>query len=85
MKTKKQAAKKTAAKVSKEKKPSKFGKLREMFKQKKSWTAKELMKRSGFDAQNLKTAMSILRNPKRSKVLLVTDYDREKQTYTLTK
>jgi hypothetical protein len=81
---KKQAVKK-AAKVSKEKKPTKFGKLREMFKQRKTWSAKDLMKGSGFDAQNLRTAISILKNKARTKEPIVADYDKDKQTYTLVK
>jgi len=64
---------------------SKMGKIRAAFAEKKNWTLKDLMKRSNFDKANLMCAMSIFKNPKRTKELLVTDYDRETETYTLGK
>jgi len=78
---KKQAVK---VEVKKEQKPvTKFGKVREFFSKNKSGTLDVLMKVSGFDERNMKMAMSILRNPRRSKNnLLVTTYDREKRTFT---
>ncbi len=56
-----------------------------MFKEKDSWSMDEIVERSGFDERNVKTCLSILRDPKRSKELLVTNYDRETKTYTLKK
>jgi hypothetical protein len=69
------------------KKVSKFGIIREMFTEKKSWTLDEIVKRSGFDQQNTMTAMSILRNPTRTSAdkLVTTDYDRATKVFTLTK
>jgi hypothetical protein len=66
------------------KKQSKVGIIRGMFAEKPSWTVEELMARSGFDANNVRVAMTILRNPKRTKPenLLVTSYDKEAGTYT---
>ncbi len=64
-------------------KKTKVGRIREAFSTKKSYTVDELMKLSGFDERNLRTAMTILRNPKRTKILLETEYDREKKTFTV--
>jgi len=64
---------------------SKMGRIRSAFAEKKSWTLKDLMKRSDFDKANLMCAMSIFKNSKRTKELLVTDYDRKTETYTLVK
>jgi hypothetical protein len=78
--------KKEAAKVAekKEQKPvTKFQKVRDFFAKNQVGTLDVLTKVSGFDERNVKTAMSILRNPKRTKTnLLVTTYDREKRTFT---
>ncbi len=64
-------------------KVTKFQRIRDFFAKNKSGTIEELMKASGFDERNVKTAMSILRNPNRTKNnLLVTTYDREKRTFT---
>ncbi len=60
---------------------TKFGKLRAALTARKESTAEELMKATGFDARNLKTAISILRNPKRSKNILDTTFDRERKVY----
>jgi hypothetical protein len=54
---------------------SKIRKVREMFKERKSWTLEEIVERSGFDERNVKTCLSTLRNPKRSKELLITHLD----------
>ncbi len=62
---------------------SKFQKVRDMFKEKKSWPLEEIVERSGFDEKNVKTCLSILRNPKRTKELLITRLDREKKLYTV--
>jgi len=64
---------------------SKMGKIRAAFIEKKNWSLKDLMKRSGFDKANLMCAMSIFKNPKRTKELLVTDYDKKTETYSLVK
>ena len=62
---------------------SKIQKVRDMFKERKSWTLQEIAERSGFDERNAKTCLSILRNPKRSKEPLITHLDREKKLYTV--
>ncbi len=81
---KKEAAK--VAKVAKKKGPvklTKFQRIRDFFAKNKVGTIEELMSASGFDERNVKTAMSILRNPNRTKNnLLVTTWDREKRTFT---
>lgn len=64
---------------------SKMGKIRAAFTEKTRWSLKDLMKRSGFDKANLMCAMSIFKNPKRTKELLVTDYDKKTETYNLVK
>lgn len=68
----------------KPKKLSKVGIIRAMFAEKASWTVQELMDRSGFDANNVRVAMTILRNPKRTKPenLVITVFDKETGTYT---
>lgn len=76
---------KKSKKASKPKKISKLQKIRDLFSEKKVHTAKELMEESGFDKTNLRTAMSILKNSKRTKELLRTDYDRKTEAYTLVK
>jgi hypothetical protein len=75
-KARKAAAKKTG--------PSRFQIIRDLLGRRKSITREELMKATGWDARNVHTAMSILKNPERmsKKNLLVTDYDRKSQTYT---
>jgi transposase len=62
---------------------SKIQKVRDVFKERKSWTLEEIVERSGFDERNVKTCLSILRNPKRSKEFLITHLDREKKLYTM--
>ena len=62
---------------------SKISIVREMFNTKDTWTREELAKKAGFDTRNLVTAMSILKNPKRTKDLLITKYDHSTHTYTL--
>jgi len=76
---------KKTAKEKTPKKISKVSKIRDMFAEKKNWSVQEIMKRSGFDRNNTKTAMSILRNKNRTKDLLTTDYDKEKEIFTLVK
>jgi hypothetical protein len=86
-KTKKKEKRVAEKKEQGPKKVSKFGIIREMFVEKKSWTLDEIVKRSGFDQQNVMTAMSILRNPTRTGAdkMLTTDYDRATKTFTLMK
>jgi hypothetical protein len=62
---------------------SKVSIVRQMFAVKNSWTREEISEKSGFDWRNTHTAMSILKNPKRTKDLLPTVYDRATRTYTL--
>jgi len=69
------------AKPPKEKKPSKIGKLREMLTEKGTATKEELAEFSGYDKPNTHTAISILKNPKRTKVPVFTSYDRRIETY----
>jgi hypothetical protein len=65
---------------------SKANKIRLMFKEKPTWPLKEMTKRSGFkDDDNTRCMMSIFKNPGRTKELLVTEFNKEKQTYSLAK
>ncbi len=61
---------------------TKVQKVRDMFKERRSWTVEEIVERSGFDERNAKTCLSILKNPRRSKELLITHFDGEKKVYT---
>ena len=80
-------AEKKAAKGTIEKKPrdSKMGRIRLAFQEKPSYTLDELMEISKFDKANLMCAMSIFKNPQRTKPenLLVTEYDKATKTYKL--
>ena len=67
----------------KDRKLSKMGIIREMFQEQASWTQEEIMRRTGFDAKNAHAAMSVLKNPNRTKNTLYFEYDRENQTYKL--
>jgi hypothetical protein len=71
-------------KAASERKTTKVQIIREMFAEKGIWTKEEIMKKTGFNSQNANTAMGILKNPKRTKVLLLTTYDRKEKSYTLT-
>ncbi len=62
---------------------SKIQKIRNMFAERDSWTVSELVKKSGHDEPNVRTTMSILKNPKRSKEPLITNYDKEKKIYSI--
>jgi hypothetical protein len=62
---------------------TKISKVRQMFKEKESWTRQEIADRAGYDLNNAAMAMSILKNPARTKNLLITTYNRETKTYTL--
>lgn len=65
---------------------SKANKIRQMFKEKSTWSLKEMTKRSGFkNDDNTRCMMSIFKNPGRTKELLVTEFNKEKQTYSLSK
>ncbi len=80
-KTQKKANKKAEKKIEKKPAETKFGKLRAALMAKRENSVDELMRISGFDLSNLKTAISILRNPKRSKNILDTTFDKEKKVY----
>jgi hypothetical protein len=63
---------------------TKYGKLRALLLSgKKVFSVEEMMKASGFDQNNLRVAMSILQNPKRTKEPIKSEYDREKKSYSL--
>jgi hypothetical protein len=64
-------------------KASKMSVIRSMFVDKASWTREEIMRRTGFDAQNAHAAMNVLKNPNRTKDPLNFTYNRENQTYKL--
>jgi len=59
--------------------------LRSAFDEKVVWTRDELLKRTGYDKNNLTVALAILRNPKRTKEdqILRVKYDRVSKTYLL--
>lgn len=83
--TKKSVSKKSTTKVRKPRGESKFGKLRASFPRiGTKATRSELMKITGFDKSNLITALAILRNKKRTKDLIVVEFDRETETYKRT-
>jgi len=71
------------SKAPKEPRVTKTSKIRELFATKKSATLQEIMDYCGHDRHNTQSMMAILKNPKRTKDLLVTEYDRETKTYTL--
>jgi len=65
---------------------SKANKIRLMFKEKREWPLKEMTKRSGFkNEDNTRCQMSIFKNPTRTKDLLITEFNKERQTYSLSK
>jgi len=91
-KGKKTATKKTAAKAAPAKKGGKTkGKvsyqtiLRDLFTKKKKVTKDAIMKALGCDSKNAAVAVSILRNPKRTKEPMKIQYDRKTETYSLLK
>ena len=57
--------------------------VRQMFAVQDTWTREEISEKSGYDWRNTHTAMSILKNPKRTRDPLPTVYDRATRTYTL--
>jgi len=67
--------------------PTKTSLLREAFAEKKTWTVDELCEKTGYDSRNLRTALAIMKNETRTAAdkLLVTDYDKEKKSYSLSK
>jgi len=85
--TPKKAAKATKSaktKAPKEPRVTKTSKIRELFAgKKKSHTLQEIMDYCGHDRHNTQSMMAILKNPNRTKDLLVTEYDRATKTYTL--
>jgi len=86
-KSAKEAKKEVPKEISKVQKPNgKCAKLRALLASgEKTFTVVQMMKASGFDERNVRTAMSILRNPKRTKEIIEAEYDKEKKTYTLSK
>jgi hypothetical protein len=68
-----------------ERKVSKMSIIRSMFEDKGSWTRKEIMRRTGFDARNAHAAMNVLKNANRTKEPLNFSYNRKTQTYKLVK
>jgi hypothetical protein len=66
---------------------SKMGKIRQAFAERSHWSLTELMKKSNFDRANCKCALSIFKNPNKTKAerMIITDYDRKTETYTLVK
>ena len=85
--SKKSAPAKVAAKKERKGGPSRFQMLRDAFATRKSVKRDELAKLTGWKPSEVHTAMSILRNPDRmsAEKLLVTDYEKESQTYTRAK
>ncbi len=69
--------------VTTEKKTTKYGLLRKAFEVQTTWTWENLVDYTGFDKKNLAVAVSILKNPARTKDILVIEYDRITKTYTL--
>jgi len=65
------------------KKVNKADKIRLAFSAKTEWTQDDLTVYTGFDKKNLSVALAILRNPSRTKDLLVVSYDRASKTYSL--
>lgn len=63
--------------------PTKSDLLRSAFDEKEKWTLEELLDRTGYDTQNLKTAMGIMRNPGRTKPeqLMNILFDRDEEVY----
>jgi len=88
-KSAKEVKKEVPKEISKVQKPApegKCAKLRALLASgEKTFTVAQMMKASGFDERNVRTAMSILRNPKRTKETIEAEYDRGKKTYTLSK
>jgi len=68
----------------KTKKISRCSIIRQMFLEKNTWTRQEIMDRTGFDSKNAHVCMAILRDPRRTKVILNTVYDKtEPKSYSL--
>jgi hypothetical protein len=68
-----------------QRKVSKTQTIRNMFKEKESWSREEIMDRTGFDSKNAHVCMGILKNGDRTKNPVLTGYDRKTKTYTLIK
>jgi len=81
---KKKAAKKPAKKPAEPKGETKYGRLRALLTSgRKTFAMDELVKESGFDEANVRVAMSILKNSKRTRSPILSDYDREKKVYVI--
>ncbi len=63
---------------------TKVGLLRSALKEKPEWTRGELIERTGFDEKNLKTAINLLKNPKRTRDPFVIIWDRKRSVYVYT-
>lgn len=63
--------------------PSRYQMIRDTFAKKKKATREELMKLTGWDSNSVHVAMSILKNPTRTKPenQVVTEFDKEKGVY----
>jgi hypothetical protein len=84
----KKVKKATAAKPKKEKKvrgAHDNQKLRDCFAKKGTWTMGELKKATGFDEDHIRYTLNVFRNKNRTKDPMVTDYDKEKETFKLLK
>jgi len=68
-----------------EKKVTKSGRLREYFLMNESGSVSDLVAFTGFDEKNLRTAVSILANPGRTKYPIVIQYDSDNKIYKLEK
>jgi len=86
-KSAKETKKEVPRKISKVQKPAPNGKcarLRTLLTSgKKIFSVEELMKISGFDQNNVRVAMNILRNKNRTKETIESVYDKEKKNYSL--
>lgn len=75
---KKKRVKRTAKAIKTKNGEGKYARLRALLlSEKKTFAAEEMMQVSGFDERNLKTTLMILKNPKRTKDLIITRFDAE--------
>ena len=82
----KKSAKEAKKEVKVQKPNGKCARLRTLLTSgKKIFSMEEMMKASGFDQNNVRVAMNILQNPKRTKEIIEAEYNKEKKTYTLSK
>jgi hypothetical protein len=75
---KKKRVKKTAKAIRPKNGEGKYARLRALLLSgKKTFAAEEMMQAARIDERTLKTALTILKNPKRTKDLIITDLDAE--------